>query len=234
MREKRYAREMQFGTNATQPFASPAQMQRTGTNGTVAVVCGRNEQLRNQLSSRDWDASPAKLTPSTSRRTRKRDMIKRVFKRRRLDTASSPVPPTPPLSHVDVIPMAFVSNMDEWMAAASVLVTKAGPGTIAEAAAMGLPVLLTSFLPGQEAGNVDVVLEGGFGDYVSDPVGIARTVVEWVNDENMMTTMAKNAESVGAPDAAKSIVEVVLERALEARKLHGGKSAADFGKKKGK
>ena len=49
--------------------------------------------------------------------------------------------------------------MPEYMVAADVLVSKAGPGTIAEAASVGLPVMMTSFLPGQEAGNVDVVLE---------------------------------------------------------------------------
>ena len=34
----------------------------------------------------------------------------------------------------------FVNNMDEWMAAVDCLVTKAGPGTIAEACSRGLPV----------------------------------------------------------------------------------------------
>ena len=100
--------------------------------------------------------------------------------------------------------MAFVQNMDEWMSAASVLVTKAGPGTIAEAAAMGLPVLLTSFLPGQEAGNVDVVLDGGFGDYVPRAKEIAETVVSWVRDEKLLDNMARNAESVGGETEGSS------------------------------
>ena len=52
---------------------------------------------------------------------------------------------------VVVHPLGFVNNMAEYMVAADVLVTKAGPGTIAEAAAVGLPVLLTSFLPGEYA-----------------------------------------------------------------------------------
>lgn len=46
--------------------------------------------------------------------------------------------------------------MAEYMVAADILVTKAGPGTIAEAAAVGLPIMVTSHLPGQEAGNVDI------------------------------------------------------------------------------
>jgi len=43
----------------------------------------------------------------------------------------------------------FVDNIDEHMAASDLLVTKAGPGTIAEAMTRGLPIVLSSFLPGQ-------------------------------------------------------------------------------------
>jgi UDP-N-acetylglucosamine:LPS N-acetylglucosamine transferase len=50
---------------------------------------------------------------------------------------------------VAVRALGFVQNMAQWMVAADVLITKAGPGTIAEAASVGLPVLLTSFLPGK-------------------------------------------------------------------------------------
>jgi 1,2-diacylglycerol 3-beta-galactosyltransferase len=40
----------------------------------------------------------------------------------------------------------FVNNMDEWMNAVDCLVTKAGPGTIAEASICGLPCMLFAFL----------------------------------------------------------------------------------------
>jgi 1,2-diacylglycerol 3-beta-galactosyltransferase len=43
----------------------------------------------------------------------------------------------------------FVNNVDEFMAASDCLLTKAGPGTIAESMARGLPMILSSFLPGQ-------------------------------------------------------------------------------------
>jgi 1,2-diacylglycerol 3-beta-galactosyltransferase len=45
---------------------------------------------------------------------------------------------------VDV--QGFVNNMDEFMRASDVLVTKAGPGTIAEASICGLPCMLFSYL----------------------------------------------------------------------------------------
>lgn len=46
----------------------------------------------------------------------------------------------------------FVSNMAEWMSACNVIVTKAGPGTIAEALICGLPILLNGFIPCQAWG----------------------------------------------------------------------------------
>lgn len=49
-----------------------------------------------------------------------------------------------------------MSNMDEWMGAVDCIVTKAGPGTIAEAMIRGLPIMLSAFLPGQEV-NVHAV-----------------------------------------------------------------------------
>lgn len=47
---------------------------------------------------------------------------------------------------VKVSVQGFVNNMDEWMKASDALVTKAGPGTIAEASICGLPCMLFSFL----------------------------------------------------------------------------------------
>lgn len=47
---------------------------------------------------------------------------------------------------VKVVIQGFVNNMDEWMDASDALVTKAGPGTIAEASICGLPCMLFAFL----------------------------------------------------------------------------------------
>ena len=95
------------------------------------------------------------------------------------------------------------------MSASSILVTKAGPGTIAEAAALSLPTLMTSFLPGQEAGNVDVVLEKGFGDYVKDPKEAAAVLTDWCNDEKLRRVMSNNAKQVGDAGAAERIAKDV-------------------------
>lgn len=49
-------------------------------------------------------------------------------------------------NNVSVIIKGFVNNMDQYMKASDVLVTKAGPGTIAEASICGLPCMMFSFL----------------------------------------------------------------------------------------
>lgn len=128
---------------------------------------------------------------------------------------------------VSVIGLGFVNNMAEYMVASDVLVTKAGPGTIAEAASLSLPVMLTSFLPGQEEGNVDFVVEGNFGSYVSDkdPPRIAEEVATWLLDEHKLETLSKAAKQNGAPHAAAQIVQDIGESTLR-WKVHNQELAA--------
>src|SRR3989304_6121682 len=55
----------------------------------------------------------------------------------------------------------FVTEMPDFMRAADVLVSKAGPGTICEALNAGLPIILYGYLPGREGGSGAIVLRGG-------------------------------------------------------------------------
>merc|ERR1711965_980686 len=83
--------------------------------------------------------------------------------------------------------------MHEFMGASDVMVTKAGPGTIAEAAIKGLPVMLNNYLPGQEAGNVRFVTrDAQFGHFAKRPRRIAETIHGWLREE------AKAAEATAA------------------------------------
>jgi len=130
-------------------------------------------------------------------------------------------------SHVKVIGLGFITNMAEYMAAADVLVSKAGPGTIAEAASLSLPVMLTSFLPGQEEGNVDYVVQNEFGTFVSDsdPQGISDVVANWLTDEQKLKHLSANAHKCGAPDAAAEIVAAIGESALRWKHINDSKHA---------
>lgn len=119
------------------------------------------------------------------------------------------------LGQVNVVPLGFVNNIAEYMVAADVLVSKAGPGTIAEAASLGLPIMLTSFLPGQEEGNLDYVVEGGFGAYCEDPNEMASTVSDWLLNEPMWAKLSRRAQKKGNSNAAAEIARDIGMRVLE-------------------
>jgi 1,2-diacylglycerol 3-beta-galactosyltransferase len=97
----------------------------------------------------------------------------------------------------------FVTNMPELMNASSLLVTKAGPSTIAEAFIAGLPMVIYDFIPGQEEGNLRYVLEHQAGAYASDPSEIACLVREWLRPGNdILERVVANAIALARPEAA--------------------------------
>ncbi|BFI07319.1 1,2-diacylglycerol 3-beta-galactosyltransferase [Marchantia polymorpha subsp. ruderalis] len=119
----------------------------------------------------------------------------------------------------------FVTNMVEWMAASDCVISKAGPGTIAEATIRGLPMVLNSYIAGQEVGNVSFVVDNGAGKYCDKPKEIAGLVADWFGSKAAeLERMASNAKKLGRPDAVFKIVHEIAELArtgetLATRKL---------------
>ena len=104
----------------------------------------------------------------------------------------------------------FVNDMPDWMAACDCIVTKAGPGTIAEALISGLPIVLSGFIPGQEEGNIPYVVEQGVGEFTTDPATIAGIVARWFGPEReRLAAMALKARSLGHPQATFDIVKSI-------------------------
>jgi len=101
----------------------------------------------------------------------------------------------------------FTTLMSDYMGAADVLVTKAGPGTIAEAAIRGLPCLLSAYLPGQEKGNIEFVESNGFGAYEPHPTAIGETIASWLGDPEKLQQMKTNAKNAGRPLATYRIAQ---------------------------
>lgn len=110
---------------------------------------------------------------------------------------------------VSVTVKGFVNNMSDWMAASDLIVSKAGPGTIAEALIRGLPIVLSGFLPGQEAPNVDFVTDAGVGAFSRDPGTIADIVTDWVSDPARLAELSERAKVLGRPHATYDIVREI-------------------------
>lgn len=105
----------------------------------------------------------------------------------------------------------FVHNMPEMMHAADVIVTKAGPGSICEALACNLPIILSGFVPGQEEGNVTFVTENGVGV-------LARNAMEMIDvlrrllkpGSQLYQEQLANARRLRRPRASFEIGEHIL------------------------
>lgn len=108
----------------------------------------------------------------------------------------------------------FVHNMPTLMHAADVVVTKAGPSTICEALVMGRPILLTGYVPGQERGNVDFVVEAGAGQLTETPpalVGALRHLLDYGREAQERMTVS--AHRLARPSAARDIAQLLLNLA---------------------
>jgi 1,2-diacylglycerol 3-beta-galactosyltransferase len=112
---------------------------------------------------------------------------------------------------IPVTVLGFVENMASWLAATDLLITKAGPTTLAEAACAGVPVLITGFIPGQETGNVTWIQEHNAGIFAPDIAQAAHLVSEWLRPGNpQLAEMAARARAVAQPEAASHIVLAAL------------------------
>ena len=107
--------------------------------------------------------------------------------------------------------IGFATNMDELMRASHIIVTKAGPGTIAEACICGLPIMISGFLPGQEEGNVSHVVEGRMGCFCKDTAMLTANLTEWLSRPGMLKSMSKAARRAGRPSASLDIAQDILQ-----------------------
>ena len=104
----------------------------------------------------------------------------------------------------------FVDNVHDWMRAASLLVTKAGPATITEALVVGTPMILSGAVPGQEPPNVSYATQTGAAVWAPHPTRAAQAVQELLSPNNdKLQAMARRAEEAGCPDAAWQVARII-------------------------
>lgn len=103
----------------------------------------------------------------------------------------------------------FTHNMPDLMRASDFIVTKAGPGTIAEALNAELPIILYAKLPGQEDGNVTFVEEEGAGVWAPKPQDVVRALTRWIMRPAERKQVVENCRRAGRPEAARKIARII-------------------------
>jgi 1,2-diacylglycerol 3-beta-galactosyltransferase len=103
----------------------------------------------------------------------------------------------------------FVDNMSDWLRCCDLIVTKAGPGTIAEATCCGTPLLLTGHIPGQEKGNAEIVAGAGAGLWVPGVRQLVAEIGRLRRDRGAIEAMGAASARLGRPDAAADIARLI-------------------------
>ena len=106
--------------------------------------------------------------------------------------------------------VGFTTEMDEYMAAADLLVGKAGGLTTSEALARGLPMALIEPIPGQEARNADHLLEAGAAIRCNNLPAAAWKIARLLNDPARMARMREAVKKMARPFAAAEIAADAL------------------------
>jgi processive 1,2-diacylglycerol beta-glucosyltransferase len=104
-------------------------------------------------------------------------------------------------------PVGFTTEMDKYMAAADLMVGKAGGLTTSEALARALPMALIEPIPGQEERNADHLLEAGAAIRCNNLPAAAWKIAALLDDSARLARMREAARSFGRPGAAAAIAE---------------------------
>ena len=113
--------------------------------------------------------------------------------------------------------VGFVRDVPRLMAAADLLITKAGGMTIAEALAAETPLLLYGSLPGQERRNERFASRAGIALVARDRRHLSALIDRALGDAGLLETLRERMRSYRRPDAARVIAELTLRRAARHR-----------------
>jgi len=110
----------------------------------------------------------------------------------------------------------YVRDMEARLSNADVIITKAGPNMILEAVRMGVPVLVTGHILGQEEGNGQYIAEGGYGLCCESPEQLGAALDRlFADDYALLKQLSANeggcADTAGAMVVANHVVEALGE-----------------------
>jgi processive 1,2-diacylglycerol beta-glucosyltransferase len=153
---------------------------------------------------------PAQIVAICGRNEELKVQLERLAKRQRSD------------ANVALKVVGYTTAMDEYMAAADLVVGKPGGLTTSEALARGLVFVIVSPIPGQEERNADHLLEEGAAMRCNNLPVLAYKIDRLLDDPARLDAMRANVKRLARPRAAHDIVARLLELADEPAK--GGDS----------
>lgn len=111
----------------------------------------------------------------------------------------------------------YVSDVERYIAAADLVVTKPGGLTTSEVLAVGRPLLLTRPIPGQEEGNTRVLVAAGTAVEAPTSEAVRRELERVLGEPGAraaLNALTSAARAAGRPSAAADVAEAVRREYL--------------------
>ena len=114
--------------------------------------------------------------------------------------------------------LGYVDNVNEYMAASDLLISKAGGLTITEAMATGLPMIIIQPAPGQEDGNTFFLEKTGAGIHVKRVGDLDLVVGDLIKDPSKLQEMKHHIRKTFRSNAAHNIL-LEMNKLIEVRAI---------------
>jgi processive 1,2-diacylglycerol beta-glucosyltransferase len=107
--------------------------------------------------------------------------------------------------------IGYSDRMHELMHISDLFIGKPGGLTTSEALACGLPMAVFSPIPGQEERNADHLLEEGAGLRCNELTTLPFKIDRLLGDPERLAAMRRAAVALGRPEAARTVVQTLLD-----------------------
>lgn len=107
--------------------------------------------------------------------------------------------------------LGWVDNMQEWMVASDLMISKPGGGTLTEGFACGLPMLAFDPLPGNEERTCRWIEKWGAGIWIEKSEDLAPKIESLLADPVQLAALRHKAGALARPYAARDGALAILE-----------------------
>lgn len=105
----------------------------------------------------------------------------------------------------------FTNEINKFMQASDIIITKPGGLTVTEALACNIPMAVFDAIPGQEEENAEFLLKHNMAVRIKDGDSCRKAIVELLKDGNKLENMKEACKSFGKNDSTKNIFLLINE-----------------------
>ncbi len=110
-----------------------------------------------------------------------------------------------------ILLLGYAQNIEELMTASDLIITKPGGITCAEALSKGLPMIIVSPIPGQEANNTSYLVAHGAAIKIDKPYELVGMLNKLYNQPQKIRELSEAALRISKPNAARDIAQLLLD-----------------------